>query len=205
MYEYLLTGKQFRLKTIVELLYLAVFLIKSAMTNTKNAMNFGAILGLSLCVVSAIFMSLGFETSNVQQWIGYVLTIGIISYGTISFRDKHNEGFITYTKAFTSCLLITFYSSIILAFFMYIYLSFIDQSLIDQILEKAEEEMMNKKLPDDQIEDAMKMTRMFTTPIVMAIFTIIINTFMGAIFGLITAAFLKRDNPNFNNFIKENQ
>ena len=60
-------------------------------------------------------------------------------------------------------------------------------------------------MPDDQIEEAIKYTRMFTTPIVMAFFTIIINTFMGAIFGLITAAFLKRDNPNFNNFIKDNQ
>jgi len=175
------------------------------MTNTKNAMNFGAILGLSLCVTSAVFMSLGLDASSVQQWIGYLLTIGIISWGTISYRDKHNDGFINYGKAFMSCLLITFFSSIILAFFMYLYLSFIDQSLIDKILEKAEEEMMNKKMPDDQIEDAMKMTRMFTTPIVMAFFTIIINTFMGAIFGLITAAFLKRDNPNFNNFIKENQ
>lgn len=175
------------------------------MTNTKNAMNFGAILGLSLCVVSAVFMSLGYQTSNVQQWIGYGLTIGIISWGTISFRDKHNDGFISYGKAFSSCLQIAFFSSIILAFFIYLYLSFIDQSLIDQILEKAEEDMMNKKLPDDQIEEAMKMTRMFTTPIMMAFFTIIINTFMGAIFGLITASFLKRDNPNFNNFIKENQ
>ena len=196
---------QVRVKTIDELLYLAVFLTKTIMTNTKNAMNFGAILGLSLCVVSAIFMSLGTESSNIQQWIGYILTIGIISWGTISFRDKHNDGFISYSKAFTSCLLITFFSSIILAFFMYLYLTFIDQSLIDQILQKAEEEMMNKKLPDDQIEEAMKMTRMFTTPILMAFFTILINSFMGAIFGLITAAFLKRDNPNFNNFIKENQ
>ncbi|HRG59490.1 MAG TPA: DUF4199 domain-containing protein [Bacteroidia bacterium] len=175
------------------------------MTNTKNAMNFGAILGISLCIVSAIFMSLGLNSSTIQQWIGYLLTIGIISWGTITFRDKYNDGFINYGKAFTSCLLITFYSSIILAFFMYIYLTFVDQSLIDKILEKAEEEMMNKKLPDDQIEEAMKMTRMFTTPIIMAFFTIIINTFMGAIFGLITAAFLKRDNPNFNNFIKENE
>jgi NADH:ubiquinone oxidoreductase subunit 6 (subunit J) len=175
------------------------------MTNTKNAMNFGAILGLSLCVVSAIFMSLGAETSNVQQWIGYILTIGVISWGTISFRDKYNDGFISYSKAFTSCLLITFFSSIILAFFMYLYLSFIDQSLIDQVLEKAEEDMLNRKMPDDQIEEAMKMTRMLTTPILMGFFTIIVNSFMGAIFGLITAAFLKRDNPNFNNFIKENQ
>lgn len=168
-------------------------------------MNFGAILGISLCIVSAIFMTMGLNSSSIQQWIGYLLTIGIISWGTISFRDKHNDGFISYGKAFTSSLLITFYSSIILAFFMYIYLTFIDQSLIDKILEKAEEEMMNKKLPDDQIEEAMKMTRMFTTPIIMAFFTIVINTFMGAIFGLITAAFLKRDNPNFNNFIKENE
>jgi hypothetical protein len=51
----------------------------------------------------------------------------------------------------------------------------------------------------------MKMTKMFATPTVMAFFTILINSFMGAIFGLITAAFLKRDNQNFNNFIKENQ
>lgn len=175
------------------------------MTNTKNAMNFGAILGIALCLVSAVFMSLDMNSSNIQQWIGYLLTIGIISWGTISFRDKYNEGFMSYGQAFTSCLLITFFSSIILAFFMYIYLSFIDQTFIDKILEKAEEEMMNKKLPDDQIEEAMKMTRMFTTPIMMAFFTIIINTFMGAIFGLITAAFLKRNNPNFNNFIKENE
>jgi hypothetical protein len=60
------------------------------MTNTKNAMNFGAILGISLCVVSAVFMSLGLDSNNIQQWIGYLLTIGIISWGTISFRDKHN-------------------------------------------------------------------------------------------------------------------
>jgi len=65
--------------------------------------------------------------------------------------------------------------------------------------------MLNKKMPDDQIKEAIKMTKMFTTPTVMAFFTILINSFMGAIFGLITAAFLKRNNQNFNNFIKENQ
>lgn len=175
------------------------------MTNTKNAMNFGAILGLSLCVVSAVFMGLGIEAENAQQWIGYVLTIGIISWGTISYRDKHLDGFISYGQAFSSCLLITFFSSIIFAFFLYLYLTFIDQTLIDKILEKAEEQMMAKKMPDDQIEEAMKYTRMFTTPILMGFMTILVNCFMGAIFGLITAAFLKRDNPNFNNFIKENQ
>ena len=145
------------------------------MTNTKNAMNFGLVLGGSLCIVSAIFMSLGLDASNVQQWIGYLLTIGIISWGTISFRDKYNDGFLSYGQAFSSCLLIAFFSSIILAFFMYLYLSFIDQSFIDKVIEKAEEEMLRKKMPDDQIEEALKYTRMFTTPIVMAFFTIIIN------------------------------
>jgi hypothetical protein len=187
------------------LLYLAVFLNKTKMTNTKNAMNFGAILGISLCIVSAVFMSLSSESSSINQWIGYLLTIGIMSWGTLSFRDKYNEGFISYGKAFSSCFQIAFFSSVILAFFMYIYLTFVDQTFIDKIIEKAEEEMMNKKMPDDQIEEAIKYTRMFTTPIVMAFFTIIVNSFMGAIFGLITAFFLKRDNPNFNNFIKENQ
>lgn len=188
----------------LQLLYLTVFICKT-MTNNKNAMNFGAILGLSLSAISAISMAMGYSQSSGQQWIGYALTIAIITWGTVTFRDKHNDGFISYGKAFSSCLLITFYASIILAFFMYIYLTFVDQTLINTVLEKAEEGMLAKNMPDDQIEEAMKITRMFTTPIVMAFFTVIINTFMGAIFGLITAAFLKRENTNFNNFIKENQ
>ncbi len=175
------------------------------MTISKNAMNFGAILGLSLCAVSAVFMGLGYESSNIQQWIGYILTIAITTWGTISFRDKHNDGFMSYGKAFTSCFLIAFFSSIILAFFLYIYLTFIDQSMIDKIIEKSEESMMNQNLPDDQIEDGLKYVKMFTTPIVMAFFSILVNSFMGAIFALITAAFLKKDNPNFNSFINNNQ
>ncbi len=169
-------------------------------------MNFGAILGLSLCAVSVIFLSMGYENNNYQQWISYFLTIATISWGTLFYRNKFNDGYMSYIQALKSCFLITFFSSLILAFFMYIYLNFIDQSMIVKVLEKAEEELMNKNMTDDQIEEAMKITRMMTTPIMMAFFTILVNTFMGGIFALITAAFLKKDNPNnFNQFIQDNQ
>jgi hypothetical protein len=50
---------------------------------------------------------------------------------------------------------------------------------------------------------AMEMTRKFTTPIFIAFTVIVAQVIMGLIFGLITAIFLKRDNPDFNNFIKQ--
>jgi hypothetical protein len=85
------------------------------------------------------------------------------------------------------------------------YLKFVDDSLIQKILEKSEQQMLDQNTPDDQIEIAMEMTRKFTTPIFIAFTVIIAQVIMGLIFGLITAIFLKRENPNFNNFIKENQ
>jgi len=201
----LLTSVHFWLKTIVELLYLGVFLTKTTMTNTKNAMNFGAILGLSLCVVSAIFMSLGYFDSSYKELILSIVTIIIISWGTISFKEKENEGYISYFAAFKSCFLIVFYSSIILAFFQYLYFIFIDQVFIDSIIAKAENDLIQKQMSDEEVEFNMKGIRYVITPIGYPILLLFFNCVRGAIFALITAAFLKRDNPNFNNFIKENQ
>ncbi|MFN5831892.1 MAG: DUF4199 domain-containing protein [Bacteroidota bacterium] len=174
------------------------------MTVTKNAMNFGALLEVAMCVVNAIVMLLGFDdTKGIDQYIGYALVVVVTYWGTKSFRDKHNDGFISYGSAFSSCLQIAFFSSIILAFFMFMYLKFVDDSLIQKILEKSEEQMLNQNMPDDQIEMAMEMTRKFTTPIFIAFTVIVAQVIMGLIFGLITAIFLKRDNPDFNNFIKQ--
>jgi hypothetical protein len=175
------------------------------MTNTKNAMNFGAILGLSLCVVSAIFMSLGYFDSGYKELILSVLTIIIISWGTVSFREKENEGFMSYFTAFKSCFLIVFYSSIILAFFQYLYFTFIDQVFIDSFIATAENDLIQKQMSDEEVEYNMKAIRYVITPIGYPVLLLFSNCFRGAIFGLITAAFLKRDNQNFNNFIKENQ
>lgn len=167
-------------------------------------MNFGAILGIALCLIGALGLMLGFDGNNsVDQWIGYVAMIIVTFWGTKIFRDRYNDGFISYGRAFVSCLQIVFFSSIILAFFMYVYLTFVDDSLIQKILEKAEEQMLNDKVPDEQIEQAMSITRKMTTPITIAFITILTQTFMGTLFGLITAIFLKRDNPDFNNFIKQ--
>ena len=67
--------------------------------------------------------------------------------------------------------------------------------------------MLNKKMPDDQIERGMEIARTFASPIMMAIMTIVfnLNLLLMLFFGLIVSLIIKRENPNFNNFIKENQ
>lgn len=167
-------------------------------------MNFGAILGLGLCALSGVFMALGMTQSGVQQWIMYAGIISFIYFGTKSFRDKHNDGFISFGSALSSGVLISFFSSVILAFFLYLYLTLIDGSMIEKSLEMAEQKMITDGMPDEQIEMGLKYARMFTTPLMMAIITIMWNTFMGLIFALLTSAFLKKENTDFNQFIEKN-
>ena len=174
------------------------------MTITKNAMNFGAILGLSLCALSGVFLALGMSQSGVQQWIMYALIICFIYIGTKSFRDKQSDGFISFGNALSSGVLISFFSAVILAFFLFLYLTLVDASMIEKSMEIAEQKMITDGMPDDQIEMGMKYARMFTTPLMISIITVMWNTFMGLIFALLTSAFLKKENTDFNQFIENN-
>ena len=76
---------------------------------------------------------------------------------------------------------------------------FIDPAAVEQILQQAEQNMIDQGTPDDQIEMGMKYVRMFTTPTMMAVMGLLMYTFMGFIFSLITSAFLKKEATPFDN------
>ncbi len=67
------------------------------------------------------------------------------------------------------------------------------------MLEQAEAEMLeaNPELTDQQLEQAMMITSKMFSPGMMAVMTILGQAVLGAIMSLITAAFLKKDNPSF--------
>jgi len=171
----------------------------------KNSMNYGAMTGLALFIIFILFNFIGITKSAIHQIIGYGVLIGGIILGTKYFRDNVLHGTISYGKALASGTWIAFFCSILLAFFMYLFLLFIDPSMLDIILQEQEKQLIQKGLSDDQIEMAMHYTRKFTTPTMFALMSVLTYTFLGFIFSLITSAFLKKAGPSsFDNFIEKN-
>lgn len=163
----------------------------------KNSMNYGTIVGLALCIIVIIVSTLKIKSQTIPNLLSYAILITAIVIGTKNLRDNLEGGFISYGRALWSGTLITFFCAIITCFYMLLHFRFIDPSAIDQILQQQEQGMIDNGMPDEQIEMGMKYARKFTTPIWIAIFGLIMYTFMGFIFSLITSAFLKKEATPF--------
>ena len=57
----------------------------------------------------------------------------------------------------------------------------------------SRESLYEQDLTDEQIEQGMKFTEMFSTPIVMSGITLIVNVFFTVVFALIVSIFVKKE------------
>lgn len=161
------------------------------------SMNYGLITGLILIIYSLILYLIG---QSLNQLLGYlaIIILGacIYLFGK-QYRDKVNQGTIKYGQAFTLGLLIGVFTAILLSFFSYIEVTFIDPGLIDKQLELIEQKMLEKGMSEEQVESAIALSRQWMTPGKMFFMSILSFTLWSAIISLITAALVKKDSSPF--------
>jgi len=132
------------------------------------------------------------------KYVSYgIMAIGLY-LSIISFRDKQLDGFITYGKAFSAGFYTGLFASIIASIFTVFYVQYIDTELIANILIIAEEGMLesNPDMTNEQIDQALSLTEMFTSPIMMGVIGFIGNVILSAALSLLIAIFAKRENQN---------
>jgi hypothetical protein len=166
----------------------------------KSAMTSGLIMGIALVIFSLFIYIIGiikppFWVSLIQ----YVIIIGGIVYGTIKFRNEDLGGEISYSKALGFGILICVFASIISGIYTILLMTVIDPEYMTKMMSAIEEEYVKLGLSEEQIDASMKMVSKMQSPIIMAITTVISFAFMGTIFSLITSAFIKKENPIFDN------
>ena len=173
-------------------------------TQTKVGMMYGLIFGVSLIGISLLFYVLSTDLqSKIPQVASYAALLVSLIIGIKSYRDKDSGGYISYGKSLGTGILISFFGSIIAAFYTYIFFNFIDPSMVDKLIEMSQQQMIDKGMSDDQVEMAISMTRKFMTPTWMFFFTILSYTFMGFIFSLLVSVFTKRNQENpFNSNVQ---
>jgi len=163
-------------------------------------MNYGAVLGLCLVAIASVMWSFGVDKSGsmLPTILNNGLIIAGITYTIIVFRDTENSGFISYSDSLKLGTSVAFFSSVILAFYTFIFINYIEPNTLNEILQQAEQAILESKpeISDEELDLALEMTDKFIQPHWMLILGILSGTFMGFIYSLIISIFVKKDNPN---------
>ncbi len=158
-------------------------------------MNYGAMLGLSAMSVMFVLQILKIREGIAPQLLFLVVFVSFIVLGSINYRKNNNE-FMSYGQGVGQGVLVSLFGSILLGFFTYAFFKFASPESLQEIIDMTESKLEDQGLSEDQIEMTMKMQTKIMTPGIMGIITIFTYVFLGLIVSLITAAILKKENPN---------
>jgi uncharacterized membrane protein YhaH (DUF805 family) len=176
---------------------------------TRNSMNYGGMTGIALFLVFFISGLVSNSFSGILQMLGYlVLGIGIY-IGTKSYRDTQLNGSISYGQSLFSGFLISFFAAVLISFVVFLYLKFIDSSMLIKMMDQTEIELRERYNDDDEkVDQALEIMQVMNNPPGYALMLILGYTFWGTLLSLVLAAFVKRDKTpggSFDNFIQQNQ
>lgn len=160
-----------------------------------SSLTSGIIVGIVLIVFSLLMYFLDVDRESKIMWLSYLILAAGLWWAIISYRNKLPGGYLTYGKAFSAGFFTGLFASIILAIFTFIYVQYIDTTLIDKILANAEDKILNTQpnISDEDLDRALSMTRKFTNPTMISVFSFVGNTILSTLFSLIIAIFAKRE------------
>jgi len=163
----------------------------------KPALIYGTILGVVGILFSLAFYFLNVLTAGWVNWVSFIITIAVLVYCLVAYRNEYLGGYGTFGQIFLMGLVIGIISSILSAGFTYVLYTAIDPGLLDKIRIVAEEKIMNNaRIPESMYDDIFERmeTRMSVTR--MTVMALTIGPIINAVFSLIIAAFVKKEeNP----------
>jgi hypothetical protein len=161
----------------------------------RHSATYGAIIGFALIIYSILLYIADLSLSRGLGYISYIIIIVGLYIGIKKFRENEPSGAIKYSRALGVGVLICVFLGFIGAAFTYLQFRFMDPDLINKILEMSEERLLERGLSEDMIEMQSEFMMKFMSPGMMAVSAFINYIFMGTVFSLILAAFLKKE-PN---------
>ena len=166
-----------------------------AVTTRSVGIRYGIIMGTISIVLFLVFVIVDIEMYlKIGRWISTCMAIAMVILAHLYFK-KNGDGFMNYGQGIGIAFWTGLISSVVGSVFNYIYIKFIDQSMITAIREGAIREMQEKGQSDEQIEMAMKFVDMFTNAEAMLFFGLFVGILMMVVIGLIVTIFTQKAQP----------
>ena len=163
----------------------------------KPAMNYGAITGLVMVVYSLILYFTGLYLMSFKAVIDIVILSACIFISQKVYRDKELGGIMNYQQALGFGVLVGVFAAIILGFFSFIEIKFIDPTIIDKQLELVQQKYLESGISEEQVEKMMVMAKKWSTPGIMFAGAIFSYAFYAFIITLITSIFSRKEGNPF--------
>lgn len=165
---------------------------------SKTALTYGVYLGVISIIYSVILYVAGMLGNKPLGYVSYLIVIGVLIWAMLNYRDKVNDGYMSYGTGVGLGFLTALIGGVIGAVFTYVLMAFIDPSLPETLLNAALEEAVQKSPEiEGNLEMVEGMMRKMMSPGVLAISGIIGSAIGGVIISLILAAIFKKDKPMF--------
>jgi len=164
-------------------------------SNATNGINYGMIAAAAMIIFSLIMYLVDMHLNTSIMWIGYIFLIGAIVWGTIEYRNKVLNGFMSYGKAFSTSFMIVLFAAIILAIYNFIFYQFIAPDAVQDLADIGRESIIERApdISDEQLDETIQATSFMYTPIWLSIMGLVSQLIIGVIISLITSIFLKKE------------
>lgn len=169
------------------------------------AFKFGLILALSYMAISMIFHLISpqdgtenWSVSNIiQTLLLFILDIYILFIAGKIRRDQDFEGIINYNKSLGFMMVTSIPSLLIIMPFIYLFFTYINPELVQKIWDMQAEEIAKSSRSDEEAEQAIKLAKMFTGPITMAIAGGFMKVLQLLVCAFIASIFVKKEPKTF--------
>lgn len=168
--------------------------MEEQLTVKGAGLRYGVIAAIVLIIYGLILQIAGLITNQALAYINYLILAVIIFLAHKAYKEK-GDGFMTFGQGLSIGVIISIISGVVSAIFSYIYLKFVDDSMLAMIREQSYRTMEEKGMSDEQIEQAMGFSEKFMSPEMILVFGIIGMVFFGFIISLIVALITKKNNP----------
>lgn len=166
-------------------------------TSARVALKFGLISGVALMIHSVLIIV---TEQYMNAWLSWPIQIIILSICMVMAMKEYkegNNGYMSYGQGLGIGTLMGAVAGILLSIYSYVYNEFIDTTLKSTILNKVREDLENRGMSDDQIDQAMSMSEKFSSPGFGFVFGVLGMLFFGFLISLIASAFQKKEKPAF--------
>ncbi|GGC08569.1 DUF4199 domain-containing protein [Dyadobacter sediminis] len=165
-------------------------------STARVALKYGVLTSVIIMVYTTIINVSGLSQNQFLTSLTFVFMIVAIVLAMKDYREQ-NKGFMSYGEGLGLGTLVSAVMGLLSSAFNMFYMQFIDNTLLEQAMNKVREDMEKSGKDDAQIDQAMELSQRFMSPGIVFFMGVLGSILMGLIVSLIVAAILRREKPVF--------
>lgn len=171
-----------------------------------SAMRTGLILAFVQIIINLVFYMINPDAVEtkftaiglIQLVITLVASVYVLYSGTIQWRTSGLGGTITYNQSLGYMIKIALPAAFIVGVYTLLFIKFINTGAMEKAMEIQAQQMYDKGMSEEQIDQAMSMAKKMSSPAVVTIMGMFVSMIMFFIYALIASIFTKKNPANEN-------